>query len=343
MVSSALASLPASGKRVGPANVAKMPRISTPNVSPAIQFLPGSNHWRLIGLEITTSYVSTGNTVYCLVTAGLQSDGATAVSALAQLPAYLIFDRIYIHGLPTTNTKRGIQMDTQSIGIVDSYCDEIHYNGNDSQCFASWNGAGPYLIQNNFIQAGAEDVLFGGADPSIASLVPSDITIIGNTIQKNLAWRSAAAPYNWVIKNLVELKNAQRVLLDGNVIQYIWAAGQVGFAVLLTPRNQDGTCPWCVVQDVTITHNLIQHASGGTEMAGSDNNNPSLPSARVLVRITYTTISARRIGAGVVGRLRFLPIAVWWHHMTSPSTITLRFSTKRFSRWETAAQRIMSS
>ena len=167
-----LASLPASGNRVGPANVAKMPRISTPNVSSAIQFLPGSNHWRLIGLEITTSYVSTGNTVYCLVTAGLQSDGATAVNAVAQLPTYLIFDRIYIHGLPTTNTKRGIQMDTQSIGIVDSYCDEIHYNGNDSQCFASWNGAGPYLIQNNFIQAGAEDIMFGGADPSIANLVP---------------------------------------------------------------------------------------------------------------------------------------------------------------------------
>ena len=297
IVSSALASLPASGNRVGPANVAKMPTISTPNVSPAIQFLSGSNHWRLIGLEITTSYVSTGNAVYGLVTAGMQSDGATAVNALAQLSAFLIFDRIYIHGLSTTNTKRGIQMDTQSIGIVDSYCDEIHYNGNDSQCFASWNGAGPYLIQNNFIQAGAEDILFGGADPAIANLVPSDIVIVGNTIQKNPAWRSAAAPSNWVIKNLVELKNAQRVLLDGNVIQYVWAAGQVGFAVLLTPRNQDGTCPWCVVQDVTITHNLIQHVSGGTEIAGSDNNNPSLPSARVLVRNNlYNDISAANWG-----------------------------------------------
>ena len=152
------------------------------------------------------------------------------------------------------------------MGIVDSYCDEIHNNGHDSQCFASWNGVGPYLIQNNFIQAGAENIIFGGADPSIANLVPSDITIIGNVIQKNLAWHGETAPYNWQVKNLVELKNAQRVLLDGNVIQYSWAAAQVGFAIVLTPRNQNGGCTWCVVQDVTITHNIIRHASSGIEI-----------------------------------------------------------------------------
>jgi hypothetical protein len=284
IVSSALASLPPSGNRVGPSNAANMPKISTPNVAPALQFLPSANHWRLIGLEVTTSYVSTANTVYSLVTAGLQADGSSGVAVQSQLPNYLIFDRIYLHGLPTTNTKRGIQMDTQAIGIVDSYCDEIHYNGNDSQCFASWNGAGPYLIQNNFIQGGAENILFGGADPSITNLIPSDITIIGNQIQKNVAWRGAASPYNWVIKNLVEFKNAQRVQMDGNVIQYIWPMGQVGFAVVLTPRNQDGACPWCSVNDVTITHNTIQHAGGGVEIAGSDNGHPSLPTARMSIQ-----------------------------------------------------------
>ena len=143
-----------------------------------------------MGLEITTSYVSTLNTVFYLVSAGDLSDGST-ISVQSQLPAYLIFDRIYIHGLSTTNTNRGIEMDAQSIGIVDSYCDEIHNNGQDSQCFASWNGPGPFLIQNNFIQAGAENIMFGGADPAITNLVPSDITIVGNLIQKNIAWRGA--------------------------------------------------------------------------------------------------------------------------------------------------------
>ena len=292
--SSAVSSLPSPGTRVGPANVQNMAKISSPNTAPAFQFLPNSNHWRLIGLEITTSFVNTTGTNNGLVSAGVQSHGSAGISVQSQLPAYLIFDRIYIHGLSTTNTKRGIEMDAQYIGIVDSDCDEIHSNGQDSQCFASWNGSGPFLIQNNFIQAGAEDILFGGADPAIADLVPSDITIIGNVIQKNTSWRGQAAPYNWQVKNLVEFKNAQRVLLDGNVIQYIWAAAQAGFAVLLTPRNQNGSCPWCVVQDVTITHNLIQHAAMGTEISHEDDiHPPSLPSARVLVQNNvYNDISA---------------------------------------------------
>lgn len=285
IASSALASLPSTGNRVGPSDSANMAQIATPNVAPAIQFLPSANHWRLMGLEITTSYVSTSGTVYNLVSAGIQANGAGGISVQSQLPAFLIFDRIYIHGLSNTNTKRGIEMDTQAIAIVDSYCDEIHYNANDSQCFASWNGTGPFLIQNNFIEAGAEDIMFGGDRPSIPNLIPSDITIVGNVMQKNLAWRNQAAPYNWVVKNIFELKNAQRVLLDGNVLQYLWQSGQVGYAFVFTPRG-GGTCPWCVVQDVTVTHNLIRHVADGIELASSDSNYPgqTFPTNRVLVQ-----------------------------------------------------------
>lgn len=265
-----------------------MATISSPNATTVIHFLPNSNHWRLVGLEVTTSYVSTVNTSETLVTLGLQSDNSTAISVQSQLPASIIFDRIYIHGLSNSNSLRGIEMDAQGIAVVDSYCDEIHSNGQDSQCFASWNGVGPFLIQNNFIQAGAEDIMFGGADPSITNLVPSDITVVGNVIQKNLAWRTEAAPYNWVIKNLIEFKNAQRVLLDGNVIQYIWAQSQSGTAIPLTPRNQEGNCPWCSVNDITITHNLIRHAGNGIAIAGGDTDpapsGPSLPTARVLIQ-----------------------------------------------------------
>jgi hypothetical protein len=96
----------------------------------------------------------------------------------------------------------------------------------DSQRLMSFNGVGPYLIQNNFLQGGAENIVFGGTDPGITNLIPSDITIVGNLIQKNLTWRGQAAPYNWVIKNLFELKNAQRLLIDGNVLQYTWVSGQ---------------------------------------------------------------------------------------------------------------------
>ena len=284
IVSSALASLPASGNRVGPSTASKMPIISTPNTAPALAFLPGSNHWRIIGCEITTSYVST-NTLYWLVGMGLQSDNSTWVTSASQLPAYIVLDRSYIYGSPTTPIQHGIYANTQAFGMVDSYCDEIVDSGADSQCIIAVNGIGPYLIQNNFLQAAGENIMFGGADPAITNLVPSDIKIIGNLIQKNTSWRGVISD----VKNLLELKNAQRLLIDGNVFQYDWAGGQ-SWAILIRSINQDGKCPWCVVQDVTFTHNLLQHIPDGVETSATDSVAlPAQPTARILVQNNVLT------------------------------------------------------
>jgi hypothetical protein len=40
--------------------------------------------------------------------------------------------------------------------------------------------------------------------------------------------------------------------------------------VLFTPRNQDGTAPWSVVQRVTFTNNIVRHAPGGMNLLGMD-------------------------------------------------------------------------
>lgn len=299
--SSALASLPASNNRVGPSNVPNMARVSTPNTSPAIAFLPNSNHWRLIGLEITTSHVSTSKTVYNIILSGYQSDDSTGVTSAAQLPSYIILDRSYLHGLSTTNATRGFAMDGRYVAVVDSYCDEIHYNANDSQCFNSTNGTGPWLIQNNFIQAAGENVMFGGSAPSIINLIPSDITIVGNLFQKNLTWQNKAAPYNWVVKNLFELKNAQRVLVDGNVFQYDWVAGQ-NHAIIIRAA---GPPSWTSVLDVTITHNLIQHAPVAIALSPIvARSNPTVPTGRVLVQNNVMSdISCTSWGPGGQGVL----------------------------------------
>ena len=281
--SSALSSLPVSNHRVGPSNVSNMATVSTPNTSSAFQFYPSSHNWRLMGLEITTSYVSTSNVVYNLASTGYQTDNSTSLTVRNQLPSYIIFDRDYIHGLPNTNSTQGVILNGLSLAVVDSYCDEIHANGNDSQCFLATNAAGPLLIQNNFIQAAGENIMFGGADPAITNGIPSDITIVGNLFQKNLIWKGQAAPYNWVVKNHFELKNAQRVLLDGNVLQYTWAAGQYE-SIILRAVNQDGACTWCVVQDVTVTHNLIQHAPMGIQITGPNTPYASLGTSKLLLQ-----------------------------------------------------------
>jgi hypothetical protein len=71
-----------------------------------------------------------------------------------------------------------------------------------------------------------------------------------------------------MVKNLLELKNAQRVLIEGNIFEYSWAGfSQAGYLMLLTPKNQSGWCPICEVTDVTIRYNTFSHGGAGISMA----------------------------------------------------------------------------
>jgi hypothetical protein len=59
-----------------------------------------------------------------------------------------------------------------------------------------------------------ENVIFGGADPAIMNLVPSDIEIRRNHFTKPLTWKVDDPSYagtHWSVKNLLELKNAAGV------------------------------------------------------------------------------------------------------------------------------------
>src|SRR5260370_21827542 len=100
--------------------------------------------------------------------------------------------------------------------------------------------------------------MFGGADPKAPGLLRADIEIRKNHLFKPLSWKAddpSFAGTQWTVKNLLELKNAQRVLVDGNLLQNNWTQAQTGVAVLFTPRNQDGTAPFSAVRDVTFTNN----------------------------------------------------------------------------------------
>jgi hypothetical protein len=66
------------------------------------------------------------------------------------------------------------------------------------------------------------------------------------------------------VKNLFELKNAQRVLLEGNLLENSWGGfSQNGYAILLSPKNQENRCPLCQVTDVTIRYNRISNVGAG--------------------------------------------------------------------------------
>ena len=116
----------------------------------------------------------------------------------------------------------------------------------------------------------------------------SDIEFRRNVCSKPLSWKKGHATYAgkpWSVKNIFELKNARRVVIDGNVFENSWLDAQVGFAILFTPRNQEGGAPsWSTVEDVSFTNNIVRHAAGGINIMGRDDNHPSGQTQRVLVR-----------------------------------------------------------
>jgi SOS-response transcriptional repressor LexA len=265
------ASFPPPGERITPAFSALMPKIRSTHGGPAIRMGPGASYWRLMFLEfLPSSVTSTANLIE------LGSDSQT----LAAVPHHVTIDRCYAHGDPGWGQRRGIALNSGDTQVINSYFSDFKMALQDTQAIGGWNGPGPYLIENNYIEAAAENIMFGGSDPSIANLVPSDITIRRNHITKPLAWRTQS----WTIKNLIELKNAQNVLVEGNIIEHNWASGQQGYAILLGPRNQYNTAPWTVVKNVTFQNNIIRRVASVFNISGYDNLAPSQQTENIKIR-----------------------------------------------------------
>lgn len=233
-----------------------------------ILFDDGANHYRFIGLEIARGMPEMH--MRNLIQPALPETTAD----------HLVFDRLWLHGNPDGETKGGIHLSgTTDVAIVDSFftdfhCIAMHGSCTDAQAINGGTGdhaAGPYKIMNNFLEASGENIMFGGGG---GSTTPTDIEIRHNHFFKPMLWRpgtpgfmGAADGSPFIVKNLLEFKNAQRVLVEGNILEGSWGGfTQMGFAVVITPVNQSGNCPACRVTDITLRYNKISHTGGAFDI-----------------------------------------------------------------------------
>jgi hypothetical protein len=275
--------LPA-GVRVSPQDAAKMPKLIAGVGTWVLNTEEAAANYMLIGLEIAPA---PGYEMLNVVLLGSWTiDGRWTETSVSQLPQHITFDRMYIHGDPVAGSRRGIAMNGINIEVYDSYISDFKQTCCDSQALEAWNGPGPFVIENNYLEAAGENVMFGGGDPSIPGLVSSDIRIRNNHFFKPLRWKPDDPSYegkNWVVKNLFELKNARNVILDGNVLENNWADDQNGFAILLTPRNP-GSAPWSTVENIQITNNLVAHSTSGVNVLGWENVGVSQQAKNILIK-----------------------------------------------------------
>ncbi|HKP72948.1 MAG TPA: hypothetical protein VJT82_08425 [Pyrinomonadaceae bacterium] len=247
--------LPAPGARITPAHSPLLPKLLSPGGnSPALQTAAGAHHYRLLGIEVmpADSNVEVTNLV-------MLGDGSALQNTLDKVPHHLLIERCYIHAFPEQALRRGVALNSASTDILDSYLSEFKATV-DAQAVWGWNGPGPFRIVNNYLEASGEVAGFGGTEPAIPSLVPSDIEFRRNYCTKQVSWRG-----KWLVKNLFELKNGQRVVVEGNILENNWADGQVGYAIVLTPGNGTANAS-AVVQDINILNNVIRHTGAGVNI-----------------------------------------------------------------------------
>jgi hypothetical protein len=245
-----------------------------------VVFAPGASHYRLIGLEVTR--VERIGVVYALASPSSKS-----------VTSNIIYDRIWFHGTAHDETTRGIQLGGSSyVAVVDSFFTDFHCIYLTGSCTDSQaiNGGinkhpmGPYKIVNNFLEASGENILFGGG---AATYSPHDIEITHNYMFKPLTWMKGQPGYvggangnPFTVKNLFELKNAQRVLVDSNVMENTWGGfSQAGFAILLTAKGNTlrSPCPICQVTDVTIRNTYISHMGAGMQLSNGLSDDGAIP------------------------------------------------------------------
>jgi hypothetical protein len=375
--------LPPDGTRIQPSHAPLLATIRSPNNASALKTAAGTSGWDLRYLEFASNVGGYGEIIQL-------GDGSASQNAMGKVPRGFVLSHLYIHGDPLFGQKRGIALNAADVTIRDSYISDCKGVGVDTQAIAGWNGPGPYVIENNYLEATGENVLFGGADPSIQNLVPENIVFRRNHVSRPMSWRepiigtpkdvaatpqgggglaagryayrviarrsvgqgtigrsspsaeasadvghagsvrltwapvpdateyrvygrssagmstywtvksntfvdtgaagsSGAVPTSagtlWSVKNLFELKNARHVVVADNVMENHWKESQPGYSIVLTPRNSNSGCPWCVVEDVRIENNIVRHVAAGINVLGYDMpSRPTLQTRDLVIR-----------------------------------------------------------
>jgi hypothetical protein len=248
--------LPPADTRIDPKKHAQfLPKLeSNVNGEPVIFAGDGSHHYRFIGIEFKPTFKGLYNIIQL---------GTGEETNIEQLPHHIEFDRVYLYGDKDVGQRRGIAANGKHIVIVNSYFSDFKRKGEESQAIAAWATDGPIEIKNNFLEAAAESVLFGGAENKM-KLVASDVMVTDNWMNKRIEWKGT----DWVVKNFFEIKSGRRMKVSRNLMTNNWAMAQEGTGVLFRTGMDSGE--QAVVEDIEFSDNIMRGSGGAINIFGGE-------------------------------------------------------------------------
>lgn len=163
---------------------------------------------------------------------------------------------------------------------------------------------GTITFTNNYLEAAGENILFGGELSGLT--IPSDIQIRRNTFNKPISRMSTdpswVAPNKYIVKDLLEFKNAKRALVEGNTMTNCWGGfSQTGNGIVMTPRGA-----WAAVEDISVRYVTLAHLGKAFQITATKGPNGSLLDSLALQRVSIHDVlvedldGAHYNGAGVM-------------------------------------------
>ncbi len=261
-------------RRLTPDDAPLLPIIASGSGDPALTG-SGVSQWKLDGLRFESNSRGVGNIIELQDVANITMDRLLIIAGSA-------------------GQKRAIMGNGRHVTLTRSHIANIWASGQDSQAFCAWDGAGPYTVTDNYLEAASENVMFGGANSKAADRIPSDIVVERNHFSKPLEWKGQPR----TVKNLFELKSAKRVEVRDNLFERNWTDAQNGYSILFTTRNDEGGAPWSVVEDVLFENNIVRDVENGFNVNGYDSYQSSGRTTRITIRDNLVVTAGVFLQAG---------------------------------------------
>jgi hypothetical protein len=269
--------LPPPGVRVTPSHSPNLAKIRTPNFVVALYFFDGpkaARNVRFTGIEIhPADTVNETN-------ADLVRVGNITANTIEELPDGVEFDRCWLHGALAGETRNAIAANGRNIIVRDSYISEIKTSFVENHAFVVYNSPGPFVLYNNYIEASAIPILFGGAEPSIRTpMIPSNLDMRFNYITKPLKWYRRS-PYfggkQYANKTMLEFKVGADSIIRWNVFENNFReerSDQAGVAVAFNIRlPHDKASAWARTDNIQFLDNIVRRSLSAWGILGGDSN-----------------------------------------------------------------------
>jgi hypothetical protein len=257
---------------------------------------PGRVTPDLVGPTLKGQFIATAPGV---VWEGLRVEGTNRDRNLVEVyGAHLEVDRCYVTGV-VGGQRRAFYL-AATASFVNSHIDNIVYQGNgDTQAIGAERDAHDVVIENCYLGAAGEVVMVGGGDIGTQAQMCRNWMITDCTLAKQLQWRGLGG----VAKNLFELKAIKGCTVRRTEMRHSWADAQIGFAIVLTPRNQNGLDTFATIEDVLFEDVVVNGCAGGISLLGRDDTYISERMTNVTFRrVQIKDLSRHSWGGGINGR-----------------------------------------